>query len=107
MFGDGQIAGGNGKATFTAHLKTGDNAADLGPPPPPFGFAAYEAGENNEFHVVIRSHGPAIPGEVEAQLTTFGGGCTTFLPPVPEQVGDFPVPSAEGECGDVQLYVFK
>jgi hypothetical protein len=106
MFGDGQIAGGNGKATFVAHLNTGDNAAIHGPPPP-FGFAAYAAGENNEFHVVIRSHGPQIEGKVDLQLSTFGGGCTTFLPPVPEQVGDFPVPSAPGECGDVQLYVFK
>jgi hypothetical protein len=109
MFGDGQIAGGNGKVTFTARLNTGDNAAIHGPPPP-FGFAAYVAGENNEFHVVIRSHGPQIEGQVDLQLSTFGGGCDKDKevgPQPPGTPGDFPVPSAEGECGDIQLYVFK
>ena len=28
-----------------------------------------------EIHLVVRSHGPAIPGLVEEQITTFGGGC--------------------------------
>lgn len=107
MFGDGLVAPRNGKATFKAGLSTGDNASDLGLPPPPFGFAAYQAGENNEFHVVIRSHGPKIPGEVHLQISTFGGGCDMEVGPQPPGTpGDFPVPAAEGECGDVQLYVF-
>lgn len=66
LFGNGQVAGGNGTATFTARLNTGDNADEivLAPsPPPPFAGAAYQAGDNNEFHVVIR-HGyrPGVDG---------------------------------------------
>lgn len=107
MWGNGQIARADGTATFVARIHTGDNAEAVGlTPPPPFAFAPYEAGENNEFHVVIRSHGPQIPGEVHNQLGTFGGGCEVNVGPLPEQVGDFPVPLAPGECGDVQLYVF-
>jgi hypothetical protein len=108
IWGAGRIGGGNGQATFVANLQTGDGADHVGDtPPPPFAFAPYEAGANNEFHIVIRSHGPRIPGEVHDQLTTFGGGCETNVGPFPEQIGDFPVPAAPGECGDIQLYAFR
>jgi len=108
IWGAGRIAGDNGQATFIANLSSGDGADDVGStPPPPFAFATYEAGSNNEFHVIIRSHGPRIPGQVHDQLTTFGGGCEVNVGPLPEQLGDFPVPAASGECGDIQLYIFK
>ena len=107
IWGAGKIARRNGRATFTARLKTGNGAAFDPTPPPPFAHAPYEAGPNNEFHVVIRSHGPKIRGEIREQLTQFGGGCEVNVGPPPEGVGDFPVPAAPGECGDVQLYVFK
>jgi hypothetical protein len=107
LFGDGKVVGGNGNATFTARLNTGDSA-DPPPPPPPFAFAPYQAGENNEFHVVIRSHGPKIPGEVSEQIHTFNGGCEVEVgPSPPESPGEFPVPENSGECGDVQLYIFS
>ena len=107
-FGNGQVVGGSGNATFTARMTTGDGVISF-PPPPPFGFALYEAGDNNEFHVVIRSHGPKIAGDVGEQIHTFNGGCTTEVGPPPENPDDldFPVPAAPGECGDVQLYVFS
>jgi hypothetical protein len=107
IFGNGQVAGGSGTATFTARVNTGDGADAIGPPPPPFAFAAYEAGENNEFHIVIRSHGSKIAGEVADQISTFNGGCTTQVGPPPEGIGDFPTPELPGECGDIQLYVFS
>lgn len=106
LFGNGQVAGGNGNATFVARLNTGDTA-DPPPPPPPFAFAPYEAGDNNEFHVVIRSHGPIIRGEVGEQIHEFNGGCETQVGPLPEQPGEFPIPVEPGECGDVQLYIFS
>lgn len=107
IYGSGRVANHNGKATFRANLRTGDGAEYVGEtPPPPFAFAPYEAGPDNEFHIVIRSHGPLIPGEIWEQLTTFGGGCDVDVGPIPEEVGDFPVPLAPGECGDVQLYIF-
>jgi hypothetical protein len=106
--GAGKISNGDGGATFVANLKNGDGAEHVGStPPPPFAFAAYEAGSNNEFHVVIRSHGPKIAGEVSNQLHSYSGGCEVNVGPRPEEGGDFPVPAAPGECGDIQLYVFK
>lgn len=108
IWGDGSIANGNGKALFHTVLRTGDGAEYVGEtPPPPFAFAPYEANADNEFHVVIRSHGPLQPGEVWDQLTTFEGGCEVEVGPAPEEVEDFPVPLAPGECGDIQLYVFS
>ena len=108
IFGNGQVAGGNGTATFTARLNNGDGADAVGnTPPPPFAFAPYEAGENNEFHVIIRSHGPKIPGEVGEQIHSYNGGCDFEVGPGPEQPGVFPVPALPGECGDVQLYIFS
>jgi hypothetical protein len=108
IYGTGRIAWRNGKATFRATLAEGAGAESVGDtPPPPFAFAPYAPGPNNEFHVVIRSHGPIIRGQLWEQLTTYGGGCETNVGPAPEQMGDFPVPSAQGECGDVQLYVFS
>jgi len=107
IYGTGRIGRHNGTAVFTARLRNGAGSDDLGPPPPPFAFRPYEAGPNNEFHVVIRSHGPIIWGQLREQLTTFSGGCSVTVGPSPEQIGDFPVPLAPGECGDVQLYVFK
>lgn len=108
VWGDGRIAGHNGKATFVARLRDGDAADYVGETsPPPFAFAPFDAGGNNEFHVVIRSHGPLVPGEVYEQLTTFGGGCQVNVGPAPAEQGDFPVPLESGECGDVQLYVFS
>lgn len=108
IWGAGKIGSGTGGATFVANLRSGDGAEYVGStPPPPFAFAAYEAGSNNEFHVVIRSHGPKITGEVSSQLHSYIGGCEVNVGPFPEQQGDFPVPAAAGECGDIQLYVFK
>ena len=45
-----------------------------------------------EVHYVIRSHGPAIPGLVKQQISTFNGGCDAGQP-------------NEGLCEDVQFSV--
>lgn len=107
VFGNGHVAGGSGKATFSARLHTGDGSDVLGPPPPPFAVAPYEASPHNEFHIVIRSHGPKIPGQVSQQISTFGGGCQTEVGPPPGVLADHPVPVEAGECGDVQLFIFS
>lgn len=108
IYGSGRIAWRNGKATFRATLAEGAGSDVLAPHgPPPFALAEYVPGPNNEFHVVIRSHGPIIRGQLWDQLTTYGGGCETNVGPMPEQEVDLPVPSARGECGDIQLYVFS
>lgn len=51
-----------------------------------------------EVHLVVRSHGPAIEGQVDDQIGSFGGGCTSLLVP-PD------APDAPGECGDVLFAV--
>ncbi len=99
-YGTGAVVGGSGNATFVARLSDG-SAGSLFP-------GIYEAGPDNEFHVVIRSHGPMIPGMVSDQVHTLDGGCVPpDVGPNPEEIGDFPVPALPGECGDVQLYVFS
>lgn len=98
-YGAGAVVGSSsGNATFVARLNSG-HVGSLVP-------GIYEAGADNEFHVVIRSHGPKIPGTVDAQTHEFQGGCTDEVGPSPGQPGDFPVPALPGECGDIQLYVF-
>jgi len=107
LYGDGKVVGGSGTATFSSRLNNGAGANAAGGPPPPFAGAVYQAGENNELHVVIRSHGPKIAGQVAAQTHTFGGGCSVNVGPAPPGTqGDFPTPLNAGECGDVQLFIF-
>jgi len=59
-----------------------------------------------EVHLVLRDHGPVIPGQVREQLNTFGGGCdpelNQALPEMPFWIdfeGTFPV--LPGECNDI------
>ncbi len=100
-YGAGKVVGGSGNATFVARLSDGSTGSRVP--------GVYEAGSNNEFHIVIRSHGPKIPGMVSEQIHEFGGGCAVDgeVGPPPEATGDFPVPALPGECGDVQLYIFS
>ena len=53
-----------------------------------------------EIHLVVRSHGPMIRGQVREQITTFEGGCTQFLDPPA-------VPQAPGECADIQFSIHQ
>lgn len=68
VYGGGHIIGGNGKSNFAAHLSVGDtSAADFGP-----GLLdPWKA----EVHIVLRSHGQPIPGMIDIQIGSFGGGC--------------------------------
>jgi hypothetical protein len=53
-----------------------------------------------EVHLVTRSHGPAVTGNVVDQTTSFDGGCDTMLNP-PERA------DAEGECVDLHFSVHQ
>jgi len=101
MYAAGKIADHHGNATFSGHLNI-DNASDsindL------FGFSSFGGLKDPvtaEVHLVLRSHGPAIPGQVHNQLTSYQGGCTTYLPDFTE------VPDEEGECADLHFAVFQ
>ncbi|MFQ5615955.1 MAG: hypothetical protein ACE5GO_05790 [Anaerolineales bacterium] len=66
----GKVVKSERKAKFSARLREGDASNSL-----------FSGGRGlldalkAEIHLVVRSHGPAIPGQTEDQITTFGGGC--------------------------------
>lgn len=66
----GSLAGGTGKATFAGHVKPGDepNFIDLGD-------GSMDDPLTADVAFVVRNHGPAIPGRIDEQLSTFNGGC--------------------------------
>lgn len=72
IWGSGQIAGEDGTVTFVVFRAVGDTTGV---------FEGIGTGEGllnarkAEIHLVVRTHGPAIPEMLEEQLTTFNGGC--------------------------------
>jgi hypothetical protein len=93
LYAAGSIVNANGESAFAGRLQEGrthGSIADV------FGLPAasglHDAGKA-EVHLVVRSHGEYTSS---SQLTTYGGGCTTELP-----VGT--MPSAVGECADIQF----
>jgi hypothetical protein len=85
----GGLAGGTGRAAFAGHAKPGDEANDV-----LFGDGSLDNPLTAEIHFVIRTHGPAIPGMIHEQISTFNGGCEEGEP-------------NEGLCDDVQFGVFR
>lgn len=104
-YADGSLVGGNGHARFTDRLAIGDErdscidffvaAVD--------GLEGRDHGLTNpegaEVHLVVRSHGPRIPGEVAAQRSTFDGGCEEFLEAGATHELE------PGQCSDLQVAV--
>lgn len=84
----GGLAGGNGQVTFAGHTKPGDEANDV-----LFGDGSLDNPLTAEVHFVIRTHGPAIPGMIREQISTFNGGCEEGEP-------------NEGLCDDLQFGIF-
>lgn len=72
VFGSGQVVPSSGRGDFAVHLGVGDTNR-------PITGGLERAGLTNamgaEIHVVLRSHGPVLADALEAQITTFGGGC--------------------------------
>ncbi len=105
VFADGSLVGGNGHARFQDRLKVGESrnscidffvdavdeleGEDYGLQNP----------DGAEIHLVVRSHGPLLPGMVREQRSTFAGGCEELLNPGEDDL-------EEGECSDQQFAVF-
>lgn len=105
VYGDGSLVGGNGTARFHDRLSIGearDSCIDFFVAAVPE-WEGTDHGLTNpegaEIHLVLRSHGPRIPGLVEAQRSTFAGGCEEFLDPGITEL-------EAGQCSDVQLALF-
>ncbi|GAA4313954.1 hypothetical protein GCM10023115_29250 [Pontixanthobacter gangjinensis] len=104
MAAGGHVVGKSGKGYFGGHINEGDDSGSvnelLGLPP------AGGLQEGNSFgaevHLVVRSHGPAIPGEVSEQISTYVGGCDApfAFPPFSE------IPDEIGECGEIEAAIF-
>ncbi len=100
MYASGAIARKNGKASFLAYLKENDASGTINPLFLPASYGGLLDSKKAEVHIVVRSHGPAIHGQIWDQLTSWEGGCSTFFDPFTT------IPMAEGECGDIYAGIF-
>ena len=100
MYVAGHVVGSNGKGNFSGHVNEGDDSgstnAFFGLP----GYGGLHDVDAAELHFVLRSHGPAIPGQVHEQISSYEGGCSVFFPPFTA------IPENPGECGDFQFAIF-
>lgn len=105
MFAGGHVVGNNGKGNFSAHLKAGDDSPESMNEAfglPPVGGLWVGNTFDAEIHVVLRTHGPAVPGLVTEQINSYRGGCDN-----PFQYAPFTVyPNTVGECADIAAAVF-
>ncbi len=83
---DGHVVDESGAAQFSSRLPIGDVSEAL------FG-GGLQKPMTATIHLIVRTHGPAIPGKVDSMLYTVNGGCE----------GAFPNPP----CADVQFAIFK
>ncbi len=105
MSGGGHVVGNSGKGNFGGHLNAGDVSGSINElfGLPPAGGLQEGNVFNAEIHLVLRSHGPAIPGEVHEQISTYAGGCDApfAIPPFTA------IPDEPGECGDIEFAIFS
>lgn len=106
-YAGGHVIGGSGRGNFGGHLAVGDlsgsGRAEVGSQPVPLldPFGA-------EIMIALHSHGPAVPGQVlKGQLTSFLGGCQTFLGPDGLAAGPEHIPVDVGECSTFQYSVHE
>ena len=99
-YGDGAVAGMDGKARFAAFQPTGAMAHSW--------FGRGLMTPDAEIHLVIRDHGPLVQGREAAMLSTFRDGCNA------ESVADTLPQTAQSngrpgtyKCANVQAAVFK
>ena len=69
LWGTGHVVGPEGVGNFAAHLRVSNPRGEV------LGGPGLLNPRRAEIHVVIRGHGPAIPGRIPEQLSTFFGGC--------------------------------
>lgn len=105
MYAGGHVVGNNGKGNFSAHLNAGDDSPES--MNTSFGFPSVgglRVGNtfDAEIHVVLRTHGPAVPGLVNEQINSYRGGCDNPFLYAPFTV----YPNEIGECADIAAAVF-
>ncbi|WP_086477032.1 hypothetical protein [Arenibacter amylolyticus] len=100
LYAAGHVVGKNGKGNFSAHLKEGDNSESINQEffgLPPAGGLQLGNALTAEVHVVLRTHGPKVPGLVNEQIGSYEGGCDNPILYPPFSV----YPNVVGECADI------
>lgn len=104
VYGAGHVVGGSGRLTLAGHLPQGANDGSL------FGTLGLPAPGlqdiwGAEVHLVVRSHGPKLPGLMRDMIHTFNGGCTHpgpgFPDPLPPELGA----AGPNECVDIAFAI--
>lgn len=96
----GAIVGEDGTVGFGAHLRVGDDSRALAGP-------GLVAPHRAEVILVVKTHGPKIPGLVSEQLHTFAGGCAdqSDAPPnTPPELLGRPGPN---DCAEIHISVHR
>lgn len=100
MYGGGHVVGNNGKGNFSAHLNVGDDSGSVNSSffgIPPAGGLQVGNTFGAEVHLVLRTHGPVVPGLVNEQIGSYEGGCDNPLLYPPFTV----YPNEIGKCADI------
>ncbi len=102
--GGGRIVGSHGNLNLAASLDEGDELTGF---PAEYGIPTVDVltdARHAEIHLVLRSHGPAIPDLTNEMLHTFNGGCV-YQGPID---GTEPAYGTEGpnNCEDLYFAVF-
>lgn len=71
----GGIAGGDGSATFAGHASVGPVGPVDGSVVLSNGDGSFDQPRTDTVTVIIRHHGPAIPGMINQQTGSFNAGC--------------------------------
>lgn len=111
LFATGNVVGGSGKGNFGAGLSENDATGTINEEF--FGLPSYGGlhdAMHAEIHIVLRDHGPMIPGQVNEQISTYAGGCNPDDPNYNGGHGFIPfftvTPDEEGECSSLFVSVF-
>lgn len=100
LFTSGLVADESGTAMFSGQLLENDGSKSVNDVAGlPIDVGGLWDTTTAEVHLAIRSHGPAIPGMVEEQISSYSGGCTVFYTPFEE------VPDEVGECAETQVSI--
>jgi hypothetical protein len=73
----GGLAGGDGTATFAGHASTGPVGPADGSVVLSNGDGSFDQPRTDTVIVIIRHHGPPIPGQINQQTGSFNFGCGT------------------------------
>jgi len=77
LFTAGHVVGNNGTLNYSGHRRVYDNSGSIleeGVPGPPCASGLTNP-QGAAIHLIIRSHGPKQPGQVNLQISTLLGGC--------------------------------